>query len=146
MGPFGSFLELFFSCLYLQWSSKVVLEASGLDFGSILEGLGRILGGFGEGFGGGLGVVWRVLVSLQPLFGVFFWCLYSECSPKGVLEAPGLDFGSIFKGLGEVWGGFGEGLENPKLEFSRTTFFDFVFWLLVLLEGFGTKTRCLKIA
>ena len=41
----------FFSCLYLQWSSKVVLEASGLDFGSILEGLGRILGGFGEGFG-----------------------------------------------------------------------------------------------
>jgi len=41
----------FFSCLYLQWSSKVVLEASGLDFGSILEGLGRILGRFGEGFG-----------------------------------------------------------------------------------------------
>ena len=29
----------------------MVLEASGLDFGSILKGLGRILGGFGEGFG-----------------------------------------------------------------------------------------------
>ena len=51
LGPLGSFLELFFSCLYLQWSSKVVLEASGLDFGSILEGLGRILGRFGEGLG-----------------------------------------------------------------------------------------------
>ena len=35
LGPLGSSLELFFSCLYSQWSSKVVLEASGLDFGSI---------------------------------------------------------------------------------------------------------------
>ena len=51
LGPLGSFLELFFSCLCLQWSSKVVLEASGLDFGSILKGLGRVLGGVGEGFG-----------------------------------------------------------------------------------------------
>ena len=51
LGPLGSFLEFFFSCLYLQWSSKVVLEASGLDFGSILKGLGRIWGRFGEGFG-----------------------------------------------------------------------------------------------
>ena len=50
VGLLGSFLELFFSCLYLEWSSKVVLEASGLDFGSILQGLGRILGGFGMGF------------------------------------------------------------------------------------------------
>ena len=50
LGPLGSSLELFFSCLYLQWSSKVVLEASGLDFGSILGCFGRILGGFGECF------------------------------------------------------------------------------------------------
>ena len=42
LGPLGSFLELFFACLYLEWSSKVVLEASGLDFGSILGGLERI--------------------------------------------------------------------------------------------------------
>ena len=63
---------------------------------------------FGEGFGRVLGKVWRVLASLGPLFCVFFWCLYSECSPTGVLEAPGLDFGSIFKGLGGVWGGFWE--------------------------------------
>ena len=48
LGPLGSSLELFFSCLYLQWSSKVVLEASGLDFGSILGCFGRILEGFGE--------------------------------------------------------------------------------------------------
>ena len=67
-----------------------------------------------------------------------------------MLEAPGLDFGSIFKGLGGVWGGFRkgfwEGLEVPKLQCSWTAFFDFVFWLLVLLEGFGSKTGCLKIA
>ena len=52
LGPLGSILEIFFSCLYLQWSSKVVLEASGLDFGSILGCFGKILGGFGRGFGG----------------------------------------------------------------------------------------------
>ena len=56
----GSFLGVFFSYLYLEWSSKVVLEASGLDFGSILEGLGRIWGALWEGFGRdfhGFGVV-----------------------------------------------------------------------------------------
>ena len=51
LGPLGPYLGLFFSCLYLEWSSKVLLEASGFDFGWILGGLGRILGGFGEGFG-----------------------------------------------------------------------------------------------
>ena len=45
------FLGVIFSCLYLGWSSKGLLEASGLDLGSILEGLEGILGGFGEGFG-----------------------------------------------------------------------------------------------
>ena len=69
------------------------------DFQSILER-------FGEGFGRVLGKVWRVLVALGPLFCAFFWCLYSECSLTGILEATGLDFGSIFKGLGRVWGGF----------------------------------------
>ena len=68
-----------------------------------------ILAGFGEGFGRVLEGVWRVLASLGSLFGVFFWWLYWECSPKGVLEAPGLDFGSIFMGLGGVWGRFWEG-------------------------------------
>ena len=110
---------------------------------------GKVWGGFLERFGGS----WRLLGH----FFASFWCLYSECSPTGVLKAPGLDFGSIFKGLGRVWGGFWkgfgrvlgefwEGLEGPKLQFSWTAFFDFVFWLLVLLEGFGSKTICLKIA
>ena len=35
--------------------------------------------------------------------------MYSERSPKGLLEAPGSDFGSILKDLGGVWGGFWEG-------------------------------------
>ena len=50
-GALGSFFGVVFSCLHLGWSSKGVLEASGLDFRSILMGLGRILGGFGMGFG-----------------------------------------------------------------------------------------------
>ena len=48
LGPLGLFWKLFFSCLYLEWSLKVLLEASGLDFRSILKDLGRILGGFGK--------------------------------------------------------------------------------------------------
>ena len=40
-----------------------------------------------------------------------------------VLEAPGLDFGSILKGLGGVWGGFWEGflesLEEMFDDFGR---------------------------
>ena len=56
--PRGSFFGIVFSCLYLGWFWQVVLEASGLDFGSILGCFGRILGGFWEGlesvFGGEL--------------------------------------------------------------------------------------------
>ena len=51
LGPPGEFWSLFFPCLHLEWSSKVLLEASGLDFGAILRGLGEILGGFWEGLG-----------------------------------------------------------------------------------------------
>ena len=50
-GSLRAFLGVIFSCLYLGWSSKGLLEASGLDFGSILGDLEGILGGFGEGFG-----------------------------------------------------------------------------------------------
>ena len=59
--PRGSFFGIIFSCLYLGWSSKVVLEASGLDFGSILGCLERILGGFGEGFGRDVRGFWLIL-------------------------------------------------------------------------------------
>ena len=51
LGPLGLFWGFFFSCLYLEWSSKVLLEASVLHFVSILKGLGWILGGFGVVFG-----------------------------------------------------------------------------------------------
>ena len=63
-----------------------------------------ILGGFGEDFGRVLGRVWRLLASLGSLFGIIFWCFYLQCSPKGLLEAPGIDFGSILKGLARVLG------------------------------------------
>ena len=45
-------LEPLFSMLEFGVVFKVLLEASGLDAGSILRGLGRILGGFWEGLGG----------------------------------------------------------------------------------------------
>ena len=51
LGAFWVVLEALFSFLYLEWFSKVLLEASGLDFGSILMGFGRILGRFGQDFG-----------------------------------------------------------------------------------------------
>ena len=72
----GSFFGVVFSCLHLGWSSKGVLEASGLDFGSILEGLEGILGGFGMGFGSPwlslalLGLPW--LSSARMVSGRFF--------------------------------------------------------------------------
>ena len=44
-------------------------------------------------------------------FGVFVWSLCSECSPKGLGEASGVDFGSILAGFGGVW----EGSGHPKL-------------------------------
>ena len=71
LAPLGPLLSVIFWCLYLEWSSKVLLEASGLDIGWILGGLGRILGGFGEGFGrawegfssilGDSGLSWTIL-------------------------------------------------------------------------------------
>ena len=47
--------------LAFGWSSKGLLEASGLDFGSILGDLEWILGGFGEGFGRDFGGFWPIL-------------------------------------------------------------------------------------
>ena len=61
LGPLGPFWCLFFSCLYLEWSSKVLLEASGLDFVSILKGLGWILGGFGVVLGMDFRGFWVIL-------------------------------------------------------------------------------------
>ena len=75
-------------------------------------GFGRVWGGFWEDFGRVLGGVWRLLAPLGSLLGILFWCFYLQCSPKGLLEAPGIDFGSILKGLarvlGWVWEGFGD--------------------------------------
>ena len=52
LGDLGSFFWLIFSCLYLEWSSKALLEASGSNFSSILRGLGRVWGGFWDRFEG----------------------------------------------------------------------------------------------
>ena len=74
MGLVGLFWEVFFSCLYLEWSSKVLLEASGLDFASILRGLGRILGVFWLGFGRKFREFWLVLgyCGLHWVIGTFW--------------------------------------------------------------------------
>ena len=61
LGDSGPFFWHFFSCLYLEWSSKVLLEASGLDLGSISRGLGRILGGFWMDFERKFGGIWQIL-------------------------------------------------------------------------------------
>ena len=59
--PLRAFFGVIFSCFYLGWSSKGLLEASGLDFGSISGGLEWILGGFGEGFGRDFRGFWLIL-------------------------------------------------------------------------------------
>ena len=51
LGASCAVLGAVFFMLVLEWSSKVLLEASGLDFKSILKGLGKILGGGWEVFG-----------------------------------------------------------------------------------------------
>ena len=57
LGSLGPFLALTFSCLFLEWSSKVLLEASGLDSGAIVKVFGRLLGMFWEEIGG----LWLIL-------------------------------------------------------------------------------------
>ena len=85
LGPLGSSLELFFSCLYLEWSSKVLLEPSGLDFGSILMDFGRILGRFWEDFG----KVWEEFASILGDSGP----LWTILGCWGVLGRSSQDFG-----------------------------------------------------
>ena len=104
--------------------------------------MGRVLEGFGEGLEG-LGFSWIIIWRL------FLVLVFGVLSKRGLGDSWAgfwLHFQGFGKGLGKILGGFGEGLEGPKLQFSWTAFFDFVFWLLVLLEGFGSKTGCLKIA
>ena len=104
------------------------------------------LGGFGEDFQRVLGGVWRVSAPLGSLFDVIFGGSYSELSPKWLLEASGFHFGGFGEGLGEfiiiIW----ESLYGQKLYFRWIMFFDFVLWLLMLSERFGTKTGCLKMS
>ena len=98
LGPLGSFWGFLFSHLYLEWSSKVLLEAPRLDFGSIFKGLGRILGGFGEGFG----KAWEGFSSILGDSGLFwailgYWAVFG-CSSQDfcrcclLLAAPQLEF------------------------------------------------------
>ena len=56
---------------------KTLLEASGLDFGSILGGLEGIWGGFGEGFGTVLGGLGRNLRAFWVILGLcgLFWAV-----------------------------------------------------------------------
>ena len=61
------------------------------------RGLGRVLGG-----------VWRLWGPLRPFLGVIFSCLYLAWFKKGLLEASGLDFGSILGGLDRIFEGFWE--------------------------------------
>ena len=85
LGAFWVVLEAPFSCLYLQWSSEMLLEPSGLDFGSILMDLGRILGGFWKDFG----KVWEECASILGDSGP----LWTILGCWGVLGRSSQDFG-----------------------------------------------------
>ena len=110
---------------------------------------GRVWEGFGEGFGRGLEGLGLSWATFWRLFLVLVFGMLSKRGLGGSWAGFWLHFqwfGKSGDDFGKVLGGFWEGLEGPKLQFSWTAFFDFVFWLLVLLEGFGSKTGCLKIA
>ena len=107
---------------------------------------GRVWGGFGEGFGRGLEGLGLSWATFWRLFLVLVFGMLSKRGLGGSWAGFWLHFHGFGRGLGTILGGFWEGLEGSKLQFSWTAFFDFVSWLLVLLEGFGSKTRCLKIA
>ena len=51
LGPLGAIFDVISGCLYAGGSSNRLSEASGVNFESILGGLGRVWGGFWEGFG-----------------------------------------------------------------------------------------------
>ena len=110
-------------------------------------GFRRVWEGFWEGFGGS----WPVLGHfLAPFFGA---CIRNALQ-KGSWRLLGWiwlhfhGFGKVWEGLGKIsegfWRGFGKGLEGPKLQFSWTAFFYFVFWLLVLWEDLGRKQDALR--
>ena len=68
-----------------------------------LDGLGAR---FGRGLGRVLGRVWRLWGVLRPFLVVILSCLYLGWSSIGLLEASGLDFGSILGGLERIFSGF----------------------------------------
>ena len=80
-GPLRQFFGVIFACLYLEWSSKGLLEASGLDFGWISMGLGGILGGFWEGFLRILGdsVLFWATLWVFPCFCLLLFAFASFC-------------------------------------------------------------------
>ena len=107
---------------------------------------GRVWEGFGEGFGRGLEGLGLSWATFWRLFLVLVFGMLSKRGLGGSWAGFRLHFQGFGRGLGRISGEFWEGLEVPKLQCSWTAFFDFVFWLLVLLEAFGSKTGCLKIA
>ena len=110
-----------------------------IDFGRVWEGFGK---GFGRGLEG-LGLSWA---TFWRFFLVLVFGMLSKRGLGGSWAGFRLHFQGFGLGLGRISGRFWDGLEVPKLQCSWTAFFDFVFWLLVLLEGFGSKTICLEIA
>ena len=75
------------------------MEVKILGFGRVWEGFWHGLGRVWEG-------IWRFLGALKPIFGVVFLRLYLGWFSKGLLEASGLDFGSILGGFEWIMGGF----------------------------------------
>ena len=94
---------------------------------------GEVWGGFWERFGES----WRLL-------GHFFASFLGACIRNALQwDGSGEDFGWVLGGFSES---FGRVWRVQNCSFLGLRFFYFVFWLLVLLEGFGSKTICLKIA
>ena len=108
----GRILRGFWEVLGLPEGSKKGEKAppeasckSNSTFSRSWEAFGRVWGGFWEAFGWVWEAFGGLLGPLGAIFGVIFGCLYAGGSSKGLLEASGVDFGSILGGLG--WSGEG---------------------------------------
>ena len=102
MGSLGPFWGSFFACLFLEWSSKVLLEASGVDLGSILRGLARILEGFRKKFGRVLGAFWDNSGWFWAVLG-YSWLSGRLWTIFGGFWLAVACFGSLWLAFGLLW-------------------------------------------
>ena len=140
LGPLGLFWGLFFSCLYLEWSSKALLEASGSHFDSILRGLGGVWGGFWVRFEGQNWVTLCLLCLLLLSLAFSCFLLFSRGSSQFFLRFPfhrysGFSYVGSFFALGAHFFDFFSHLKSSCVFLTVFCDFSWIFGVLGRVLG-----------